>query len=80
MGTVIEYRTRFEQLVMMLRMMSIEWLIGAFLAGLNDRIQTKIRLLALLNLRMLLQMIVNIKQRDWVICRSGFAPNPIEST
>lgn len=50
MGTKVEYRTRFEQLVTMLLMVFIEWLTGVFLVRLNDRIPIKIQLLASLDL------------------------------
>lgn len=47
----------FEQLVTMLSAVSIEWLKGTFMAGLKPRIQAKLRLLVLRDLRTLMQMV-----------------------
>ncbi|XP_044474694.1 uncharacterized protein LOC123202715 [Mangifera indica] len=70
-GTIAEYRARFEQLVAMLPAVSIEWLKGAFMAGLSPRIQAELRLLAPTDLRSLMQMAADVEQRDWALYGMG---------
>lgn len=67
-----EYRARFEQLVAMLSTVSIEWLKGAFMTGLNPQIQAKLRHLAPTNLRSLMQMATDVEQCDWAIYSVGW--------
>lgn len=64
METVAEYKARFEQLVAMLPIVSMDWLSGAFLARLSNRIQAKIKLLLPPDLRSLMQLAMGIEQRD----------------
>lgn len=76
--TVAEYHICFEPLVAMLSAVSIEWLKSTFMAGLNPYIQVELRLLASTNLWSLMQMVVDVEQRDWAIYGVGWNPGIAE--